>query len=298
MEAVSVKYMRKDTPDEYGIKELQDVLLEIMVYIDSFCNEHGVDYCLMAGSALGARRHEGFIPWDDDIDIYMTEDDYDRFRNAFLQNGDKEHFYLQEWGKTEYRGKHMVTMAKIRMNGTALNEVALEGMRIHQGVFVDIFILHKCADRPVGQKKQYFWTEAVVLKGLQKRGYKPKGFKDRVLLTASKLIPTKWMLKHGLYNAYKYQNADTNTYHGFVDTRSFSRAVFSKDIMFPTKYVDFETIRLKVPGGLDKYLEIQFGSDYMTPPPVEKRPINKHTVGWSRNAVSSETDYSDESVLI
>lgn len=293
-----LKYMRDDTPDEYGIKELQDVLLEIMVYIDSFCNTHEIDYCLMAGSALGAKRHQGFIPWDDDIDIYMTEDNYNRFRNLFQQKGDKEHYYLQEWGKTEYKGKHMITMAKIRMNGTSLNEKAVQGLKIHQGVFVDIFILHNCSDRLKDQKKQYLWSEAVVLKGLQKRKYQPKGMKDRILLTVSKLIPTKWLLKHGLSNTYKYQDKQTNTYHGFIDTRSFSRAVFPKDAMFPTKYVQFEKVQLKVPGKVDQYLETQFGSDYMTPPPIEKRPVNKHTVGWSMTEKSKETDYSDEATLI
>ena len=65
--------MREELDDLYGIKEFQNELLKIMVDIDSFCNKYKVDYCLMAGSALGAERHKGFIPWDDDIDIYMTE---------------------------------------------------------------------------------------------------------------------------------------------------------------------------------------------------------------------------------
>lgn len=63
-------YVRNDLQDTYGIIDLQERLLEIMVDIDGFCKKYNIDYCLMAGSALGAERHKGFIPWDDDIDIY------------------------------------------------------------------------------------------------------------------------------------------------------------------------------------------------------------------------------------
>ena len=60
------RYMREDTPDDWKIKKLQDAILEIAVYLDEFCSENEIDYCLMGGSALGAVRHQGFIPWDDD----------------------------------------------------------------------------------------------------------------------------------------------------------------------------------------------------------------------------------------
>ena len=66
--------MRGGLDDSWGFLELQDKILEIAVYVDRFCEEHGVDYCLMGGSALGAKRHGGFIPWDDDLDIFMTPD--------------------------------------------------------------------------------------------------------------------------------------------------------------------------------------------------------------------------------
>ena len=73
------KYVRDGLEDTYGILDYQEELLKIMVYIDAFCETNGIDYCLMAGSALGAERHQGFIPWDDDIDIAMPRKDYMRF---------------------------------------------------------------------------------------------------------------------------------------------------------------------------------------------------------------------------
>ena len=71
-----MEYMRDGLSDSYGILELQDKILEIAKYIHDFCEEHDIDYCLMGGSALGAKRHGGFIPWDDDLDIFMTPDNY------------------------------------------------------------------------------------------------------------------------------------------------------------------------------------------------------------------------------
>ena len=291
-------YVRNDLQDTYGIIDLQERLLGIMVDIDDFCEKYNIDYCLMAGSALGAERHKGFIPWDDDIDIYMTEIEYDKFRSMFEQYGNKKKYYLQEWGKTENHGKVMITMAKLRLNNSEIQEEKYLGWKIHQGLFVDIFILHNCPDDEKLQKKQYLWSEAVVLKGLQMRGYKSKRIKDAIILSLSKLLPLKLILQKGLKETYKYQEEDTKYVHGFIDTRKFSRAVFPKNIMFPGKYVDFETVQLKVPNDNASYLRIQFGPDYMTPPIEEKKPINKHSNGWREDDNIKYSDLSDEYKLI
>ena len=97
------RYMRVETPDAYGLKPLQDKILQIAAYIDKVCEKNGITYSLMGGSALGAIRHCGFIPWDDDLDIFMKPKDYEKFRNYFRQCGDTENYYLQEL--TERDGK-------------------------------------------------------------------------------------------------------------------------------------------------------------------------------------------------
>ncbi|HCS73664.1 MAG TPA: hypothetical protein DIW17_07305, partial [Clostridiales bacterium] len=93
--------MRDNLEDKYGFLELQDKILEIAVYIDGFTKRYDLDYCLMGGSALGAKRHGGFIPWDDDLDIFMTPQNYELFRTKFNEYGDKDKYYLQEWGAVD-----------------------------------------------------------------------------------------------------------------------------------------------------------------------------------------------------
>ena len=291
------KYVREDLEDTYGILDFQEELLKIMIYIDNFCETNDVDYCLMAGSALGAERHQGFIPWDDDIDIYMSANDYKKFKEAFDKAGDKEKYYLQEYGRTKYKNLEMVTTAKIKLNGSMINEEAYKGWKIHQGLFVDIFIVHSTPETKIGRICQYLWSEAVVLKGLSVREYKSRNMKDAILLFIANILPTKWILRHGLYNAYKYDKFKTSKVMGFFDTRKYSRAIFPRDYIFPAKYFPFENVNLKVPAKNKEYLSIQFGDDYMTLPPEEKRPINKHANGWKIDKNISY-DYSDEYKLI
>ena len=137
---MSFKYMRSELEDKYGLLEVQDKILEIMVDVDKFCENHGIEYCLMGGSALGSKRHGGFIPWDDDLDIFMTPDNYEKFRKIFNMEGNKDKYYLQEWGLVD----GMITIAKVRLNGTSYIEEAIKDWDIHQGVYIDIFILHTC----------------------------------------------------------------------------------------------------------------------------------------------------------
>ncbi|MCB7524577.1 LicD family protein [Ruminococcus sp. TM463] len=157
---MSLKYMRQNLEDKYGLLEIQDKILEIMVYVDSFCQKNRIEYCLMGGSALGSKRHGGFIPWDDDLDIFMTPDNYERFRALFKKNGDKDRFYLQEWGLTD----EMITIAKVRMNGTSFIEDTVSDWDIHHGIYIDIFILHSCPDNTFLQLKQCFGRNTSLLK--------------------------------------------------------------------------------------------------------------------------------------
>ena len=130
------------------IRDVQNKILDIMKYIDTICRENGIDYYIMGGTALGAVRHGGFIPWDDDLDIFMTPEQYAKFKSIF--EADKsEKFVLQEWRTTP----QYIEYAKIRMNGTTFIEhVFANRTDMHHGIYVDIMILHKVPNKPLIQK--------------------------------------------------------------------------------------------------------------------------------------------------
>jgi|LSQX01.3.fsa_nt_gb phosphorylcholine metabolism protein LicD len=136
----------RSSKDEWGIKELQDKILEIMLFIHKLCVNNDIEYFLMGGSALGALRHDGFIPWDDDLDIFMTVKNYRKFRDVFSKLENRK-YYLQEWAKCG----DMISMAKVRDSSTTLIEHSIRDWDINHGVYVDIFLLHTAA--PTLRKK-------------------------------------------------------------------------------------------------------------------------------------------------
>lgn len=291
--------MRNGLDDQYGFLPLQDKILEIAVYIDQLCTENGIDYCLMGGSALGAKRHGGFIPWDDDLDIFMTPDNYEKFREVFNYKGNKEKFYLQEWGLTN----GMVTISKLRMNGTTYIESSLKEWDIHQGIYVDIFILHTCPKNKIGQWYQCLWAKYVIMKGLAIRKYdRRKGFLGFVLRVMSKM-PNKFLVKYGLKQVYKYRNKKSPYYCNFMGKAVFRNAIYKKEFFIPTEYVQFEKVKLKVPVNLHEFLTFRFG-DYMIPPSPERIKWEQHAESWEvnkdfREVMSDRTfQFADEKNLI
>lgn len=293
------RYMRENLENKYGFLELQDKILEIALYIDSLCKQYEIDYCLMGGSALGAKRHGGFIPWDDDLDLFMTPDNYEKFRKAFLEYGDKETFYLQEWGACD----GMITIAKLRMNGTTYIEEALKDWDVHQGIYVDIFILHACPDNKLQQLHQCLWGKYVIMKGLAIRGYNRRGGFLGFALKVMAKMPDKFLVKHGLKQVYRHRNKKTKHYCNFLGKAVFKNAIYKREWFVPTEYAPFETVQLRIPTNLHSFLSFRFG-DYMKPPTPERIKWEQHASFWDvntdfRNYTSQQGDtFADEWKLL
>lgn len=296
---MSLGYMRESCDPQYGFLPLQNKILEVALYIDSLCREYEIDYCLMGGSALGAKRHGGFIPWDDDLDIFMTPDNYEKFREVFNAHGDKARFYLQEWGLTD----GMVTVPKLRMNGTTYLEEAYEGWDMHHGIYVDIFILHKCPNNKLSQFHQCFWAKYVVLKGLATRGYTRRGGLVGIVLKALRLFPNKMLIKHGLKQVYKYRNKNTDYFCNFLGKAVFKKGIYKREWFEETEYAPFEKTELRIPKNLHDFLSSRFG-DYMQMPSPERIKWEQHAKSWDTDRDFREVfgkidmDFSDERKLI
>ncbi len=291
--------MRNELQDTYGIKELQDKILEVASYIDSFCTQNDIDYCLMGGSALGAKRHKGFIPWDDDLDIFMTPDNYEKFRVLFNEKGDKDKFYLQEYG---LRKNGNVTVPKLRMNGTTLVEELTKDWKIHQGIFVDIFILHNCPNSRIKQLWQCFWAKCAVVKGMSMRAYNRQHGVRQFFLNIARFFPKSIMLDYALKQVYRFRDEETDYFCNFLGKAVFKKGIYKKEWFIPTERVPFEKIILKVPTGLHDFLSERFG-DYMQIPSMERIKWEQHAEIWDINNdfskyINKERSFADEINLV
>lgn len=138
--------MQPLSPQE--LRRLQLIELELLLELDRICRKNGIRYTIIGGTLLGAVRHEGFIPWDDDADVGMLRSDYETFIKACDTELDQERFYFQERFQTEgYRWGY----GKLRRMRTSFVRPASEDMPYEQGVYIDVMPLDYVPDSRMGQ---------------------------------------------------------------------------------------------------------------------------------------------------
>ena len=134
------------------LKLLHNKILQLADYFDSFCKENNIEYYLMGGTALGAVRHSGFIPWDDDFDVFMDNTNYYKFLSIAKKKLDKDKYYLQEEDTSEWP----LFFSKIRMNNTTFIEQDVAQLPIHHGIYIDIMCLNNAFNSKPLRFLQYF----------------------------------------------------------------------------------------------------------------------------------------------
>lgn len=254
------------------VKDVQNRILEVMKFIDHVCRENNVEYFIMGGTALGAIRHGGFIPWDDDLDIFMTPQNYEKFRKAF-HSLKKEKFVLQEWKIVD----EFLEYAKVRMNDTTfIEDVYKDRKDMHHGIYVDIMILHKCPNYKIIQKIIYYASKYVTLVALSQRNWKPKNSKQKLALDLLKILPNKILSKISYKLIYKYDNLDTDfSYCYFITKAKFTQGIFESNMFNKPTDVEFEDTMLMGPTDIVRYLEYRYG-DYMKLPSIEEQKAAVH----------------------
>ena len=257
-----------------SVRDVQDKILETMKYIDKLCRENGIVYYIMGGTALGAIRHGGFIPWDDDLDIFMTPEEYKKFKEAFERdNSDK--FVIQEWKTT----KNYLEYSKVRMNGTTfIEDVYKDRKDMHHGIYVDIMILHKVPMSKFTQKKVYYYSKFVTLYALSQRNWKPKSKGQAIVLKSLKLLPCKALAKMCYKKIYKYDGRTENfKYCYWITPAKFRNGLFDADFFSSPVDIPFEDTVLMGSKKIKEYLEYRYG-DYMKLPSEEQQRAAVHAM--------------------
>ena len=255
--------------NDKDLNKLKETELEILGEIERICIKYELSFFFIGGTLLGAVRHKGFIPWDDDLDICMTRDDFNKLKDVAADEfGDK---YFLDYIDTN-RDYH-IPFAKVRKNNTTFGEKDLEGLDVHKGIFVDIFI---CDFVDGNSKRSYYKASFIQILAdtvLLKKGLKNSADCNHPLLSKVFCIFSSHAILKFVDYLSSHLNGNKNNYDHvicFNDLVRFEKIYFKVDDIFPLKKVEFEGRYFDGPNDSDKYLKAQFG-DYMKLPPVEDR---------------------------
>lgn len=252
-----------------NLRAHQLMMLDMLSAVDRICKKHNITYMLFAGTLLGAVRHQGFIPWDDDLDIVMLRPEYERFLDAAKEELDSELYYLQ----SEFSPHWPMFFSKLRRNGTACIERYIPKDRLtHMGVYIDIFPCDNLSDNPVVGKLQFLASKIVISKALSARGYSTDSFVKKIFILFSKLLPGRPLQAFVRHR----KGTDTNKVHTFFGASSkYERSTYPREWFTQTKTAPFEGRDFLIPAKYHDLLTHLYG-DYMTPMPETDRSQKVH----------------------
>ncbi|HOZ54116.1 MAG TPA: LicD family protein [Bacilli bacterium] len=272
-----------------SLEEIKKIELDMLKYLKKICDDNKLTYFLCGGTLLGAIRHQGFIPWDDDIDILMPQEDYIKLFEIFKNNINYD--ILTPYNSKDY----YYFFSKIVDKRTVLNEIGLPKIK-GMGVYIDIFPLY----------------------GLSKNN--PEDFMNNVKLEFQNFVFSKWKLYYAdeiflkrLFKMIiyfpKYLFLSKTNWHvrkerilKMIEKYSFKysekiafplakyglKEILGKKVYSKTVNVKFEDEYFSAPIGYDEYLSNLYG-DYMKLPPVEKRKTHHHfDAYWKENGVKTK----------
>lgn len=240
------------------LRKAQLVMKDILDYVVKICEENNLEYWLDCGTLLGAVRHGGFIPWDDDIDICMPRKDYEKFTEIFHKYKNDRYKLINEENEKNYTNSFM----KIVTNYHYVKE---EKINYHKGISIDIF-----------QMDFYEEDKKELLKKIIK-------YSKKFPITENKLLNFFFYLKKRIYRLKKRgvkkilleaKNKGEKNWVAYDLSNNYS-SIYEYDIVFPLGSVIFENTEYRAPKNVDLYLKEYYG-DYLKLPPIEER--NGHSI--------------------
>ena len=248
-------------------KQLQEAQLKILKEIDKVCNEHNLTYWLAFGTAIGAVRHKGFIPWDDDIDLFMMAEDLEKLEK--LQKFFPNNIFVQS-RRTDPEYGLMIT--RVRDSNTTLIENTESDRNMNHGVFVDIYPLYNSPKE--GKEHDKFYRNSLLAR-LLLYGKTPETH-GTVMKLGSKVIlslTSKKFRKNQVERIYQKMLEQPESGYLTYAYGHTGRMIFPKEFFYPVVRVDFEDMKAPIPENNDKLLTQIYG-DYMKLPPEDKQVVH------------------------
>lgn len=253
---------------EIGFDELKKIELDMLIFIDQFCKSNNLRYCLCGGTLLGAVRHKGFIPWDDDIDIFMPRPDY---KKAIVLLKDSEKYYLMSSSDTGY----YYNFGKLVDSRTILIEQGVNAIN-NMGVYIDIFPLDgmpcskkKCEShfKMLDKQRRKITSFSIERPHFRKNLF--YYFNNWIHYIANKSGNVQFEQKKYLDLAMEYTYDESENVYATGGSYK-EKDIFPKDWVSSGVALEFEGEKFQGPSEYDSYLKQLYG-DYMKLPPKEKQ---------------------------
>ncbi len=262
-----------------NLKVVQNILLGYLLEVDRICKKHDIKYFLAGGTLLGAIRHNGFIPWDDDADVLMLREDYEKFLEV-VQDELPSNIKLQT---PELDKEYHNIFAKLRIDNTMFaTKWTVKFPEMHNGVFFDIFAHDKTSNSNIGKKihlQSTLLTRALVFNKWNNRKIKNNSKMQSIVSNTLKKVLTLSASEKLQFKSLKwFKDKNTNFLYDGMG-RNIYKGDFPKEYLDEVIYWDFEGYKFPVPKEYDNYLKYLYG-DYNELVIASKRK-NSHDIVWS-----------------
>lgn len=281
--------MATELYDKAEVQAIQRKGLEILSYFREFCEKYHINFYVGSGCCIGAVRHKGFIPWDDDIDVFLLRSDYERVAILWNQYADTSRYaYCRTTEKENYHD----TGASIRDNRTTFINKHCVDADINQGLQIDLIPIDKCAKGKIPHARQIFWAVVFSLFNAQRLPDNQGSVARYVTRLVYALVPSKRLKdKIWRYAEKRMLVKDDSLYDGYTElvtglkglTLHYPESFFGSPV-----YLQFEDTTIPVYSHYKDYLSMVFGN-YMALPPAEERVPKHNTVFVDMN--HPYTDY-------
>lgn len=276
------------TPEDPAMHLVHAIQMELMLTVDALCRKHNIKYFLVFGTLLGAVRHGGFIPWDDDVDIAIMRKDYDRFLKLVEEELDPERYHLQYAGRDP---RIPIPYAKVRAKATKFMEQGRVYPDNESGIFIDIFALDNMPDAPFlrqMQKFSYFTTHFP--RRVKYDGYSSKIALLQMLYDVRAKADGHRLWQSNVRSMTRYGADNCKMLIAFPSARAdYDSSYIMRDDLLPTVDIDFCGHALMAPGKYEGVLTKEYG-DYMSLPRPDQRR------GHFLNRLEIDMDFWSETI--